>query len=378
MEETNELKVGDYACFTWKKPDGAAMGASEGLFLGFFGDDSIGKFLVFDKSCYKDSFKTSIFSLGIHDLKIVPAEDVDIVNKGQLRERPPNFPERFRLLIDAFYCSNIDYQSTLVFLNERKDFKPKVIGNKNAEQYGISIKEINLIDDASINITCKGVIQIICQQKNLDDCIEWLDKAVKLQLDHKRLVLFPQRIMYRLTASFKEKVGPSEELMNQIASEEGSAIIMPLDWTNRFSSEADQNLLQGQFSDSEQAGLILAEIKKIENNLQNLQQINYNKSGVTVEKFLGDKWPIMHLKGEILSRENEEGLMGMWQKTRLYDFLSFDTGPMDGGQIKCKVLVNDLTINRKTFTYKVDIRTYSGNPFTNEKANKKVPIKFKS
>jgi hypothetical protein len=377
MENADKLEVGDYACFTWKKSDGTAIGASEGLFLGFFGDDSIGKFLVFDKSCYKDSFKASIFSLGIHDLKIVPDEDIDIVNKRPLRERPPNFPERFRLLIDAFYFSNIDYDSTLAILNERKDFKANVIGNKRVEQYGITIKEIESINDATINITCKGMIQITCEQKNLDDCLAWIDKIAILQPEHKRLVLFPQTITYRLTASFKEKVVPSEELKSQIASEEGAAIIMPLDWTNRFLGESDQNLMHRQFSDREQAGLIIAEIKKIENSLPNLQQINYNKSGVTVEKFLGDKSPDMHLKGEILSLENEEGLMGMWQKTRLYDFVTYDSGPMDGGQIKCKVLVKDLTINRKTCKYKVDMRTYSGNPFTNEKPNKRVLGKFK-
>lgn len=377
MEETNELKVGDYACFTWKKPDGSAIGGSEGLFIGFFGDDSIGKFLVFDKSCFKDSFKANIFSLGIHDLKIVPLEDIDTVNKRQIRDRPPNLPERFRLLIDAFYSSNIDFQSTLVSLSERRDFKPKVIGNKNIEQYGIGLKEIISLDDTSINITCNGVIQITCEQKNLDSCIAWLDKAVKLKPEHKRLVLFPQRIIYRLTASFKERAVPSEELMERIASEEGAAIIMPLDWTNRFAS-ADQKLSQNKVSDSEQAGLILDEIKKVENSLPNLQQINYNKSGVTVEKFLGDRPYILHLKGEILSHEEEEGLIGMWQKTRLCDFLSIDTGPMDGGQINCKVLVSDLTINRKTCKYKVDIRTYSGNPFPNEKAQKQIPVKIKS
>lgn len=378
MEETNELRIGDYACFTWKKPDGSAIGASEGLFLGFIGDDALGKFLVFDKSCYKDSLKTRIFSLGIHDLKIIPAEDIGVVNRRQLRERPPNIPERFRLLIDAFYYSNIDFLSTITSLKKRKDLKFKVIGNNRVVEYGISMKEIASIEDASINITCNGIIQITCEQKILDDCIKWLDSAVELPLDQKRLVLFPQRIVYRLTTSFKEKAVPSEELTRRLASEKGSAIVMPLDWTDRFSMEADQNLLEGRFSGSDQAGLILAEIKKTQNNLPNLRKIDYNKSGITVEKFLGDKSPAMHLKGEILSRENEEGLLEMWQKTRLYDFVTFDTGPMDGGRVKCKAIVNDLTINRKTYMYNADIRTYSGNPFTNEKANKKVPVKFKS
>jgi len=83
------------------------------------------------------------------------------------------------------------------------------------------------------------------------------------------------------------------------------------------------------------------------------------------------------LRGEILSVENEKELMGMFQKTRLYDHLSLDSGAMDGGCIKCKVIVNDLTIIRKTCKYKVDIRTYSGSPFPNEKANKQVPVKIK-
>ena len=301
MEGINELRVGDYACFTWKKPDGSAIGASEGLFLGLHGDDAIGKFLVFDKSCYKESFKSSIFSLGIHDLKIIPAEDIDIVNRHQLRERPPNMPKRFRLLIDAFYYSNIDFQSTLVSLKKRRDFKSKIIGNDRVDEYGISMKEIISVEDAAINITCNGIIQITCEQKILDDCMKWLDKAVKLPPEQKRLVLFPQRIVYRLTTSFKEKAIPSEELTRRLASEEGSAIIMPLDWKDRFSAEADQNLLEGQFSDADQTELILAEITKIQNSLPNLQNIDYNRSGITVSKFLGDKSPAMHLKGEILS-----------------------------------------------------------------------------
>lgn len=289
-----------------------------------------------------------------------------------------NFPERFRFNIDVFYYSNIDYQSTLESIQNYKDLESKPIGNDRAEQYGISIKKMPLIQDASINITCNGIIQITCQQKNLDNCIEWLHQAIKLLPDQKRLVLFPKSIAYRLSDSFVEKSSPSEKLMKEIASEEGSPIIMPLDWTNRFSEKADQNLLQGLFSDSEQAKLIIADIKKSEDNMSNLQQINYNKSGITVEKYLGNKSPIMHLKGAALTPKIEEELMNMWLKSRLADYISFDTGPIDGGQIKCKVLINDLTMNRKTGTYNVDIRTYSSNPFTNEKANKNVPVHLKS
>ena len=174
MEETNELKVGDYACFTWKKPDGSSIGASEGLFLGLFGDETIGKFLVFDRTCYKDSFKASVFSLGVHDLKLIPVDDIAVVQKRQLRERAPNFSEHFRFIIDAFYYSNVDFDETLVHLQNMHNLGTKIIGNDRAEQYGISIKNLPNAEEASINITCKGIIQITCLQKNLDNCLDWL------------------------------------------------------------------------------------------------------------------------------------------------------------------------------------------------------------
>ena len=373
MEETNELKVGDSACITWKKPDGSAIGGTEGLFLGLFGNDTIGKFLVFDRSCYKDSLKASVFSLGIHDLKIIPADDIDIVNRRQLRERPSNSSERFRFIIDAFYYSNIDYQSTLTSIHERKDFKSKVIGNDRAEQYGISITKMSSIEGASINIICNGIIQITCEQKNLDDCIQWLNQAVKLSSEQKRLVLFPKRIAYRLSDSFVEKAVPSEELVNEIASKEGAPIIMPLGWKHKFSEDLGQNPLEGLFSDS---GTIPLDTEKA-NGSSNQQQLNYSRSGVTVEKYLGNIPQLMHLRGLILSPKEEEEMMNMWLKSRLDIHQWFDSGPINGGQITGNVLIHDLTINRKTGRYIVDIRTYSGNQFTNEKANKNVKVRLK-
>lgn len=366
LDETNHLRVGESVVIAWKKADGSALGGSEGLLVGLFGDDTLGKFVVLDRSCYKDSFKASVFALGIHDLKVIPFQDIASVERRQLRERPPNFPERFSFLLDAFYYSNIDYQATLSFIQEREDFTFNLIGNDRAE-YGIGIKNIHSIKDASINITCKGIVQITCQQKNLDNCIEWLNKAIKILPDHKRLVLFPKSISYRLSDTFVEKSSPSEEITKKIALEEGSPIIMPLGWRQNFLAELDENPLTGLFSDSEQTRSVITDKEKIENDSTKQEQSNFQKSGVTVEKYLGNKSPLLHIEGEILSPKDEEGLMKMWSNSRSDVWRWFDSGPMKGGQVKGKVLIHDLTIDRKAGTYTVDIRTYSGNQFTSEK-----------
>ncbi len=374
LEETNELKVGDSACISWKKSDGSAIGGTEGLFLGLIGDDTIGKFLVFDRSCYKDSFKASVFSLGIHDLKIIPADCVDTVNKLQLRDRPPNLPERFRFLVDAFYYSNIDYHATFASIQKRKDLKTKIIGNDRVEQCGISLKEIQSIKEASINITCKGIIQITCQQKDLDDCIKWLSGAVSLPPEQKRLVMFPKRVAYRLSDSFKEKAIPTDELLNEIGSRDGAPIVMPLGWKYRFGEDPTQNALKGLFSDYEPISLGGNKGECCSNQ----QQTDYDKSGVTVPKYLGNKSPIMHIRGKILSPKEEEELMKMWMNSRLDVWQWFDSGPMKDGRIEGKVLIHDLAINRKTGTYDVYIRPYSDDQFPDVKAQKNVRVHLKS
>jgi hypothetical protein len=104
----------------------------------------------------------------------------------------------------------------------------------------------------------------------------------------------------------------------------------------------------------------------------------FDKSGFTVEKYVGNKSHIMRLNGLILSPEDEKGLMNMWIKSRLDVNQYFESGPIDGGQIREKVLIHDLTINRKTGRYVVGIRTYSGNDFTNEKPNKNAHVSLKS
>jgi hypothetical protein len=242
------------------------------------------------------------------------------------------------------------------------------------EQYGIAIKEIATIKDASINITCKGIIQITCHQKNLDDCLKWLSEVVKLPPDQKRLVMFPKRIAYRLTDSFKEKSVPSDEMISKIGSIEGAPIVMPLGWEYKFGEELGQNALKGLFSDFEPIILTTNEA----GSSSNQHKTDYNRSGVTAEKYLGNKLPIVHLRGKILSPKEEEGLMNMWMKSRSDVWQWFDSGPMKGGRIEGKVLIHDLTINRKTGAYDVYIRPYSDDQLTHVGARKNVTVRLKS
>ena len=370
MESTDKLDVGDYACFTWKKTDGSAIGASEGLFLGCFGDEISGEFLVFDRSCYKDSFKTGVFSLGIHDLKIVPANEINSVNRRWLRDRPPNQSEKFSFLVDAFYYSNIDYKATYDFIqNINHSLKLKIIGNSKAE-YGINIKAIPSASEASINITCKGKIQITCQQANMDKCINWLENIVKLPENQKRFVLFPKQIAYRVFDSFKEKSVPPETLIEQIGSIEGSAIIVPLGWEQKFLKESDRNALSDILNND------------YPNTAQNSSYLRHqeqgSKSGLTVEKYIGNRTPCMRLIGQILKQEDEDGLLRMWEESRSDVSQVFDTGTSNGEQIKAHVLIHDLVIDKKTGRYKVLIRSYYDNQFNNISPKKNITSKLKT
>jgi hypothetical protein len=362
MESTDSLNVGDYVCFTWKKSDGSALGASEGLFIGCFGDDISGKFLVFDRSCYKGSFKTEVFSLGIHDLKIVPEQEIGRIDRRCLRDRPPNRTEKFSFLVDAFYFSNIDFETTICAVKTSfPSLKLKPIGNSNAEQYGLNVKGIPSASEASINLTCNGIVQITCQQANMDKCISWLESAVKLLPSHKRLVLFPKEVSYRIFDSFKEKSAPSAMLIKDIGLKEGPSVIAPLGWDQNFSDDLSRNALTDILDENKNSSLTIE-----------------SKSKLTVEEFIGNKTPTIRLTGEILKQEEETGLLNMWEQSRSDVWQFFDSGPAPSGQIKAKVLIHDLAINKKTGYYKILIRSYYNNELSRVVPSKGIKAQLKT
>ena len=66
----------------------------------------------------------------------------------------------------------------------------------------------------------------------------------------------------------------------------------------------------------------------------------------------------MRVTGLIKSPKDEEGLMKMWLSSRSDVWQWFKSEKIRG-----KMLIHDLTINRKTGEYTVDLRKYSGNEF---------------
>ncbi len=110
---------------------------------------------------------------------------------------------------------------------------------------------------------------------------------------------------------------------------------------------------------------------------QNSGDANKCRSGLTVEKFIGNKNPLMCLNGLILSEKDEKGLMNLWENSRADVSQILNSEPMVGGPIKAHVLIHDLTINRKMGFYKVLIRSYYDNQFNNVTPTKNVTSKIK-
>ena len=169
---------------------------------------------------------------------------------------------------------------------------------------------------------------------------------------------------------------PSEELMNEIGAEEGPPITLPIGWQTKLSERniSIQNLITNLFSEYKNYNNSEEEptISRQEN------QFGLNKSGINVEKFIGNKSPIMRLHGIIKSKQEEHDMMNMWLNSRNAIWQWFDSGPIDGGRIEGKVIIHDITINRKKASYIIGIRMYSGDHFSNEKLNKNVHIRLSS
>ena len=87
----------------WKKENGSACGGTEGFVLGVAGDEASGEYLVLDRSTYKDSFKSNMFSLDILDLKVIPIKDVELIEKADMRQRPPGNHETFTMKMETNY-----------------------------------------------------------------------------------------------------------------------------------------------------------------------------------------------------------------------------------------------------------------------------------
>ena len=81
-------------------------------------------------------------------------------------------------------------------------------------------------------------------------------------------------------------------------------------------------------------------------------------SKMKTNKYLGADAPVMRITGVIKTPEDEENLIRMWSESRSDRWQWFDSEQFHG-----KVMLRDLTIDKKKGVYTVDVRKYSGNEF---------------
>ena len=365
-------KLGEAVVVVWKKTDESACGGAEGVLLGIAGDKVSGEYLIIDRSTYQDSFKSALSLLDIFDLRVLPINNVKLIRKADLRRRPPGISENFKMKMEVDYESNIDFEATRIKIKKRTDCKVKPSQAPQSDAiYGIGITEIKAIEDASMTISSGGALQIFCPHRGLDDCIRWIQEAAELLQGHKRLVLVATKVMYTIHDSYKEKSRPTEDVINRIATaKDGSPVVLPIGWAHRFFVELDANPLQGLFPDGQSLEKLVLENKKrkddavvspdnsIDEKSKQPVDLQFPESRLSVNRFLGAGAPIMRTTGLIKSAKDEEDLMRMWLESRSYPWQWLDNGKIHG-----KVIIHDLTIDRKTGFYSVDFRKYSGNEF---------------
>ena len=98
--------------------------------------------------------------------------------------------------------------------------------------------------------------------------------------------------------------------------------------------------------------------KFVDIELEPSVELQFPKSDMSVNRYLGADAPVLRGTGPIRSAEDEESLMRMWWESRsdIWQWLS-------GDQIQGKMILRDLTMNRKAGVFTLDIRKYSGNEF---------------
>ena len=371
LEEHNP-KLGDAVTVTWTKPDESAYGGTEGVVIGITGDKISGEYLIIDRSTYRDSFKSALSLLGIFDFKVIPLSEIASIKKAELRKRPPGATENLKLKMEADYTTNIDFEGTVAKLQSRTDCKvTPMLNSRSDAEYGKAIKEIKDMKDASINILATRTLQIFCHYRALEDCYKWIEAAVELLQGHKRLVLFPNKVMYTIHDSFKENLHPDEEIIHRIGTaSEGEPVVFPIGWAHWLFSEVDVNPLQELFSNGQPINnLVFNNREKKKNKMPILNSFVKKDSQKSVElrfpwgktkanKYLGADAPVMQITGVIKTPEEAEGLMKMWLSSRSDVWQWFESEPFRG-----KTIIRDLTINRKKGEYTVDLQKYSGNEF---------------
>ncbi|MFX0117170.1 MAG: hypothetical protein ACFFB3_21675 [Candidatus Hodarchaeota archaeon] len=367
-------KMGEAVVVVWKKEDGTACGGTEGFVLGVAGDEVSGEYLVLDRSTYQDSFKSNILSLGILDLKVIPMKCVEMLEKTDMRRRPPWSYEKITMKMEANYKSNIDFKATMLTVQKRTDCTvdiPPKNGSEADYETEFTIREIRGIGEmTSITIYSTGTLQIRCKHEQLREVLRWIREAVDLLPDHKRLVLFTVGHKYTIWDTYKEDAHPTQEFIDRIAkAEEGPyTAIFPIGWMHYFFVELDENPLQKFFPCCQPLENFVMKDKSKEKNAvkylpisdetesKNSVDLQFPRSGVDATEYLGAVSPIIRLRSiiEDSSPKYEEYLIRAWLGMRSAPWQWFSSDSLSG-----KMIVRDLNIDKKARIWTLDLRKYS-------------------
>jgi len=354
----------------WREENGKACGGTEGVVLGVTGDEVSGEYLVLDRNTFQDSFKSNIFSLDILDLKVIPMKYVKMIEKTDMRRRPSGSHEKFTMKIEADYKSNIDFGATWKKVERRTDCEAGPIQKPDSDaEYGITIKKISTIEGASITISAKGTLQIFCKHKQLDDCIKWILEAVELLPGHKRLVLFPTKITYRINDTYKETTHPTEEVIDRIAKTDGPPLItFPIGWAHKFFVELPANPLQKLFPGCQPLEKFVIKEKNRKRDTPKFPAISegtgskqfidlqFPHRSRNVTQYLGADSPIIRVTSvmESSSSKYEKYLIRTWLDMRSAPWQWFSSDLITG-----KMIVRDLNLDKKARIWTLDLRKHS-------------------
>jgi len=362
-------KLGDAVTVIWENDNEQTCGGTEGFVLGVVGDDASGEHLVIDRKTNQDSFKSKLFLLGLLDLQVIPMKNVESITKTEMRKRPPGSIENFSMKVEANYMYNIDFDATREKLWACTDCNVKLIRKSKSEaEYGISIKKIETIEGSSITISAKGAIQVFCKHDRLFDCIKWLHKTVKLLPGQERFVLFPTKITYRINDTIKEKARPTEEAINRVGRMKGPPlVILPIGWSHRYFVKLPENPFQKLFPDCQplEKFVIKAEDRKnstlqfpVAGNERGSEQVIELKTSRpvgTVMQHLGAYSPLIRVHNKMEnSPKYEDYLIKLWLEMRSAPWQWFSSD-----QIKDKMIVGDLNIDKKSRIWTLDFHEYS-------------------
>jgi hypothetical protein len=372
--EKGSPKSGDYVALTWKKEDMSIWGGTEGFVVGTVEDGNSKQYLILDRSTYNNSLKSVLFSLGLFDFWLAPTSDIESVLSLSQRERPPGISEKMHFKMEIHYKSNIDYEETKANLQKRGGCLVEV--NQPVQTEGscnFTVRNIDSIGEASIVFSPTGNLQIDCLPKQLNQCLEWVEKSVEIPADHKNLVLIPTNLMFSIHDNFKEPTEPTEDLIDGLGRTEGNkSIILPLGWIHYFSTDLDDNPLKELFPDLSSVdmnGLIKDKSKRplkekeyspVKIETEKHVDLSFIKNQVAIDKYLSTEAPIEQMERLIFKPEEENGLKNWWMRSRFDRWNWLNMGP---GGFQGKALVRSLIIDRKNGFYTTDFRKYYGTDF---------------